>query len=184
MFYDGTVDPNLLWQGDVIKDFVVPEYSSPIVVLRDPPAEINNTVQFGGKLKHIKMLCDSNELTDAFSSSQEEIAITAEICDVAIISHSCDIDNKEFLTVAIVSPITLVTNLQTREDLKRWDRVFDKFYLPAEGQLEESYIDMNYIFSIPKEILVDKKGDRIVSMTSDYRTKFNYKLQQHFHRPD
>ncbi len=184
MYYDPTPDPNLLFQGDVIKDFVVPDPPDQIFIIRNPPEAIPLTIESNGKKLAIRAILAKNDVPDPFASGKEALIVDAILTRVAIISQSCDIDRKPFLTVAVVRPITSVGNKYRRENLQKWNKVFEYFWLPSSQVLEESFIDLTLLYSVRSETLKTKIGDRILSMTANYRNTFKYKVAQYFNRPD
>lgn len=184
MFYEPSPDPRLLWQGDIIRNFIVPGPLETVLIVRDPPPPIPSTTLLNGRSLPIRAIFSREDLVDAYALNKETLVVDSSLTIVAIVSQSCDIDRKPFLTLAVVSPITLVTNLSRKEELKRWDRVFENFWLPPENGIEESFVDLTLLFSVPRDALIGKIGDRILSMTADYRNKFKYKLAQYFSRPD
>jgi hypothetical protein len=184
MYYDIPADPTLLWQGDIIKDFVVPDPPDRIFIVRNPPPSIPSTIPFNGKNLPIRAIFTKGDLQDAFASTKEALVVDATLTNVAIVSQSCDIDRKPFLTVAVVRPISSVGNADRREALKKWEKVFEYFWLPSSAVLQESYIDLTLLYSVRAETLKAKINDRILSMSVSYRETFKYKVAQYFSRPD
>jgi hypothetical protein len=184
MFYDPAPDPSLLWQGDIIRNFVVPAPPERVLILRDPPETVPTSIPFNNKNLQIRAIFEKDDLIDAYSLTRESLYVDSVLTNVAIVSHSCDIDRKPFLTLAVVSPITSIDNLSRRENLKTWHRVFECFWLPAANGLEDSFIDLTLLFPARRETVIAKLNDRVLSMTPEYRTKFKYKLGQYLTRPD
>jgi hypothetical protein len=185
-YYEPRPDPDLLWQGDVIRDFIVPIAPEKISIVRNPPLTIPSSIEENGKIRPIRTIYGIEDLPDPFASLSEALVVDAVLTKVAIVSHSCDIDRKPFLTVAIVNPISVVGNKERREDVKKWDKVREYFWLPASevNGLDESVIDLSLLYSVRAETLKAKIADRIVSMHESFRSKFQFKLAVYFHRPD
>lgn len=184
MYYEESPDQAQLWQGDVLSNFVLPVPTAQVYLVRNPPLPMLPTTLVEGKNIPIRAVYELNDLTDAFSSTKEALLTDSLKTNVAIISHSCDIDRKPFLTVALVKPLSSVPNKGRREDLKRNDRAFEYFWLPGSTALEESVVDFTLVFSVKAELLKAKIADRLLSMTAEYRYKFKYKIAQYFGRPD
>ncbi|HUI31658.1 MAG TPA: hypothetical protein VLX91_15725 [Candidatus Acidoferrales bacterium] len=184
MYYEADPDPIQLWQGDVIRNFILPVPTEQVYIVRNPPDPLLPTTFSGGKNIPIKAIYEPSDLQDAFFLGKEALLTDALLTNVAIISHSCDIDRKPFLTVAAVKPITVVTNKNRRENLKDLYKVFEYFWLPLSDNLEESIVDFSVTYSVKAEVLRAKLNDRILSLTPEYRTKLRHKLQQYFGRPD
>ncbi len=184
MYYETNPDPTKLSQGDVLKNFILPVPIKQVFIVRNPPDPLLPTTLSGGRNIPIKAIYELSDLQDAFSSTTEAMLTDALQTNVAIVSHSCDIDWKPFLTIAAVKPISFVTGKGRREDVKRTDKVFEYFWLPESTILEESVIDFTLLYSVKAETLKAKLADRILSMTPDYRYKLKYKIAQYFERPD
>jgi hypothetical protein len=183
-YYDPNPDPNSLLQGDVIRDFIIPIAPAKISIVRNPPPTIPSSIEDKGKILQVRTIYGSEELPDSFASLHEVIVNDAILTKVAIVSHSCDIDRKQFLTVALVMPISSVGNKERREAVKKWNKVYEHFWLPESSALEESVIDLTLLYSVRSETLKAKIADRILSMDEVYRYTFKKKLCQYFDRPD
>ncbi|MBI2429486.1 MAG: hypothetical protein HYV29_11960 [Ignavibacteriales bacterium] len=184
MFYDPIPDPKLLSQGDVLNNFVIPVLQERLAIVRNPPSGHQLNFQINGKEIPLKAIYEKDDLPDAFATNKESLIVDSIKTQVAIISQSCDIDRKPFLTIAVVHPIQNISSQSKRDDLKRWDRVFECFWLPSEGNFAESYIDLSLLFSVHRDVLLPRIVDRVLAMTSDYRYKLKHKFAQFYSRPD
>lgn len=185
-FYDPTPDPNLLSQGDIIRDFIFIDPPEQIFLVRDPPATVVNNENLSPEtVVQLKRVERQSSVADAFHDGKEAVVVDALLANVAIISQSCDIDRKSFLTVATVRPISFIGNAEKQQTVRSQShKVFGTFWLPGvENVLAESYVDLSLIFSVRREVLVHKINDRILGLLPEPRQRLQWSIIQHFGRP-
>lgn len=181
MSYEANPDLNTLFQGDGIAKFVLPEPTQKPLIAR--PLEVPQSASSESEPKDILRVFGQDELADAFSGGREAIVVGATLSTVVVISQSCDVQRKPFLTVAAVRPMRLIENTQRREDVKRLDRVLEYFALPPGPNIEESFVDLTLLYSVPRKLLVTFLPNRLFSMTSSFRQSFQWAIMQFFGRP-
>ena len=181
MSYEPAPDPNPLFQGDGIARFVLPEPTQKPLIAR--PLGVPVSASSECDPKDILRVFGQDQLADAFYGGREAIVVGATLSTVVVISQSCDVQRKPFLTVAAVRPIRLIENTQRREDVKRIDRVLQYFALPAGPNIEESFVDLTLLYSVPRELLVSVLPNRLFSMTTSFRQNFQWAIMQFFGRP-
>lgn len=116
------------------------------------------------------------------------IAVTSKKSSVIIISHSCDIEQRNIVLIAPVYSLQslisegLVKNSQI-ENLK--DRKINYlFYLPPFGsEFEESVALLNSIHYVSKEMLNKFKDNKIISLSDWGRHHLGYTLGVMLGRP-
>jgi len=181
MSYEPNPDSNTLFQGDGIAKFLLPEPTEKPLIAR--PVEVPTSVAPESGQNDILRVFGQDKLADAFAGGREAIVVGATLSTVVVISQSCDVQRQPFLTVAAVRPIRLIENTQRREDVKRIDRVLQYFALPAGPNIEESFVDLTLLYSVPRELLISCLPNRLFSMTSSFRQSFQWAIMQFFGRP-
>ena len=119
------------------------------------------------------------QLPDPFINGDESTMVQAGLFTGAIVSQSCDIDNKDFLSVAIVKPIDKIGG-KNKQDSIREGKTVGAFLLPPTASFSESFIDLSMIFSMHRSIPVPALPKRILSMTNDYRGVLRWRLSNFF----
>ena len=184
IIYDPSPNPLVLSQGDIIRNFIFPDPPDDVFLVRKPPpastAPEEHTV---GDPATTRSIIRQGTVTDAFADGKEAIVVDAILTNVAVISQSCDIDRKAFLAVATVIPIISIAN-RDKEDSVRASKMGGTYWLPEQpGILLESYIDLSLIFSVRRENLVARIGDRILGLSILARQKLQWTIVNHFGRP-
>jgi len=169
--YETSPEPNVLFQGDVLRGVVIVALPAGVDILR-PDGE-------AGLLRPVRR----EDCEDAFASGREAIIAEATVTDVAIISQTCDIQRKQFVTVAAVSPIPAEWGERKRQDLRRWDRMLNMFYLAPSGDFPESVADFSMLYTFGREKLMGLMDHRVLSLDASSRQLLQYKLSQFFGRP-
>ena len=135
------------------------------LVRKPPPASTAPEEHPVGDPATTRSIIRQGTVTDAFADGKEAIVVDAILTNVAVISQSCDIDRKAFLAVATVIPIISIAN-RDKEDSVRASKMGGTYWLPEQpGILLESYIDLSLIFSVRRENLVARIGDRILGLS-------------------
>ncbi|MHA1395919.1 MAG: hypothetical protein ACTSRZ_20640 [Promethearchaeota archaeon] len=119
------------------------------------------------------------ELPDAFTN-KELIIVYAIKSNIIVLSQTCDIEHREFISIAPVFPLTNINNIDKINSLKN-NKVNYRFYIPESKNLEESYAELTLIHSIPKEYL--KLENRISSLSDYSRHLLQDQLNRYFCRP-
>jgi hypothetical protein len=103
-------------------------------------------------------------LREAFNGTAS-IAVTRGI----LLSHDCEIDNEDrYRAVALLRPIGPLGPREQEAIRNNADNRF--FYVPAVGDLPESYADLRRITTIPPAVL--QPENRIASLADESRTAF------------
>lgn len=86
-----------------------------------------------------------------------------------LLTYDCEYDkpNCAFVLVAEVKPLSLIPE-NGRGNVRK-NRVARSFYLPPQGELEESYVDFRHIGILDKRIVEDSSaaGNRLFSLTEE-----------------
>ena len=155
-YYCDDPDHNRFYQGDVLSNY-------DIVILPDKIAQ------------------SSDPGTDKSDSGSSLIYIKKLRTNIIIISQTCDIENREFVAVCPVFPITRIKTTDKKESIRR-NSVNYRFWLPAKtGFLNESYADFQIINTIKIDNIVIES--RLVSLTERYRAHLTNGLSRYFCRP-
>lgn len=181
MSYEPNPDPDTLFQGDGVAKFVLPEPTRKALIAR--PLEAPPSASPESDPKDILRVFGYDELADAFSGGRGAIVVGATLSTVVVVSQSCDVQRKPYLTVAAVRPLRLIENRQRREDVKRLDRMLEYFALPAGPNIEESFVDLTLLYSVPRELLISLLPNRLFSMSNSFRQSFQWAIMQFFGRP-
>jgi hypothetical protein len=183
-YYVLTPDPQILFQGDVLRDVVLPRPLDRTVIVREWPSEEKGLALLRAYRPH--------ELPDAFATGHDTIVVEATVATVVLISQTCDVQRKDYLILGLIRPLGEAGSRSKQEQVKRNDRVPDCFYLqphPAltitspEGLVEDFYVDFNCLFSMKREYVEAQRNKRVLSMTTEYRQLFQYRLGNFFSRP-
>jgi len=171
MFYEPSPDPTRFFQGDILENF-------PVVIL----PETVKVVRLQEKLKNhsVAHVHKQDELEDAFANGSEAILANASLMDIMILSQTCDIEHREFISIAPVFPISNIEN-QSKQDAIRKKKVSYLFHLPTEGKFEESFLDITTVNSVRRVTL--KLENRILSLSHFGRSHLAYFIYNYFNRP-
>jgi hypothetical protein len=97
----------------------------------------------------------------------DRINVTLRTTDCMLLSNDCDYDNKKFVLVGEIAPITRI-RLEHRDALRN-GQARRLFYLPElPGQLPEGFVQFTDMHRIDKGLLT-ASGGRIVSLSDDGR---------------
>lgn len=108
-----------------------------------------------------------------------------------VISHSCDIQRREFVQVCPVFELSKMndlseeakqkTNLDKFLESVRGQKTFYYLFLPASNFFPESYVDLTMINSAPRTIL--NNHTRVLTLSPSGRHLLGYKLMNLYLRP-
>lgn len=175
MYYEANPNPTTLFQGDILEDCPVVVLPSDLKILR--PTE---TTSSGEENCHYEVV-NVGQISDAFASDGTETIVTkAYRTNIMIISQTCDITYRDFISIVPVFPITRIDN-ENRKNSLRQGKVNYRFYLPESDGFEESYAEFTIINSVKKETL--RIENRIISLTHYYRSHLVERLHSFFCRP-
>ncbi len=184
MSYEPNPDTGKLFQGDILLNFILPDPPDKALIVRpvDGGDRQNPPTASAQEAEAIKVFSYA-ELPDAFSRGKEAVLVEATLSTVAILSQSCDVQRKPFLTVAAVRPMRLIQSEQRKADIRRPDRAFEHFALPPAPNFEESFIDLTLLYSVRRDYLLLHLPHRLFSMDSVLRQTFQWAVVQYFGRP-
>lgn len=182
MTYEPNPNPATLFQGDILSNFILPEPPDKALIARPTSSEAGQN-RGSSQAGEMVRIFGPAELTDAFHSGKEAVLVEATLSTVAVLSQSCDVQRKPFVTVAAVRPMRLIQSEQRKAEIRRIDRAFETFGLPASEKFEESFIDLTLLYSVRRESLTSQLPGRLLSMTSIFRQTFQWAVVQYFGRP-
>lgn len=161
-------DSERIYQGDILKDQIIITIPQNIQILR----ELEN--------KEYKFF-SLEELNDAFEQEVHEITVVNAVkTNVIILSQTCDIERREFISIAPVFPLTKIESEKKKGSIRNHKFNY-RFYIAESDALPESYAELTLINSIKKEILrLDK---RICSLSDYARQWLQDTLNRYFCRP-
>jgi len=171
MFYESRPDQGKLFQGDIIEKF-------PVVTL---PEDIK-IVRFKERFEDYSeaTVHRIDKLDVAFNAGTEAILVQASLMDIMVISQTCDIYHRDFVTIAPIFPLSNVDKKsQQKAIIDR--KTFYRFYLPLINNFPESYLDITTINSVKLENL--KIDNRILSLSDFGRSHLTYFINNYFNRP-
>lgn len=152
--YTSSPNTDCFFQGDILKNY-------PIIVLPD-------------------LLSAATSYGTSDLSGTSTIQVKKLITNVLILSHSCDIANRELVAICPVFPITRLEGGQ-REMLKK-GRMNYRFWLPEiTGIMDESYADFVIINTVRRDNL--DIHHRIASLSERYRGHLADAIYRYFCRP-
>ncbi len=165
MYYVPPPSPNNLYQGDVLGNTPVTIPSSEIQLFRPG----NNPAVYSAR-----------DLPDAFNSGTELLITEAYKTKVMILSQTCDAQNREFIVIAPIQPMSQVTNPDRRNAIVE-GKVNYRFWLPACDVLEESFVELTILNSVPKALVGVE--NRILTLSDGARHGLTDVLHRFFCRP-
>lgn len=171
MFYEPRPDATRFFQGDILENF-------PVTIL----PETVKIVRLQEKLQDfsIARVYERDKLDDAFINGTEPILAKASLMNIMILSQTCDIQNREFLSLAPVFPMANIESRSKQEAIRK-RKVFYRFHLPPEGEFEESFLDITTINSVRRSALILQ--NRILSLSHFGRSHFTFFIYNYFNRP-
>jgi hypothetical protein len=182
MYYEEHPKADTLYQGDVLDRFIFPDPPDDTLIARSSAEDVPPLPAGEERPFTIVRVFKQGLLPDAFSTNREAIVTTATRIRAAIISQSCDIQWKPFVTVAAVRAMTSLSSEGKKKEVRE-DKRFDVFWLPASAHLEESFIDFNLLLSLPGDALKKLLPNRILSLSISSRQQLQWKLMRFFGRP-
>jgi len=162
------IKPELLFQGDIIDNF-------PFFIFDN--------------LRAIKKTGDNTFEEEVVQNQTQSslFVLEAKYVKVIVLSQTCDIQNRNNV---IICPIYELENLLTdgtltekRAESLRANKFNYWFHLPECDVLKESLADLQTIQYVPKKMLEEYKGDRIISLDDLGRHKIGWFLANYFGRP-
>ena len=187
MYLDYAVNlPGTLLQGDIIKEYpfcYFPRKNEYIIV-----------EQSGSGLSLNQLNSEFHYSNDR--GSEEQLIVNSRLTNIMLLSQSCDMQSREIIIIAPVYTVeffseNLAREGNTEEQIRgkiltlkniKFERQFGYYYyLPASDDFLESYVDFNFIQSIPRDnISID---NRALSLSDHSRHWLAYKLNNFFGRP-
>ncbi len=171
MFYEQYPDVTMFFQGDILRNFPVSILSEKLKIVRLKKKYEDFSVA------HIY---EESKLNDAFANGSESILAKAFLMNVMILSQTCDIEHREFVSIAPIFPLSNVENISTQNAIRK-RKVFYRFYLPSEGDFEESFLDITTINSVSRSTL--RLEDRFLSISHYGRSNLAHFVYNYFNRP-
>jgi hypothetical protein len=171
MFYETNPDPTRFFQGDILASF-------PVTIL----PESVKIVRLEGKGEGFSLgrVYERDKLNDAFLNGSEAVLAKASLMNIMILSQTCDIEHREFVSIAPVFPITNIDSVAKQEAIRK-RKVLYRFYLPLEGKFEESFLDITTINSVRRATL--KLENRILALSHYGRSHLTFFINNYFNRP-
>ncbi len=169
MFYaDELPEPDRIYQGDIFKEQIIITIPPDLKLLRLDDDE-----------RYVLYALD--ELENAFKgNSSEALVANAVQTNVIVLSNTCDIDHREFVSIAPLFPLDIISNTDVQRSIKE-RKINYMFFLPSSGECPDSYADLNLINSVKKEIL---NLDNRTSSLSEYAQRWlQDTLYRYFCRP-
>jgi hypothetical protein len=154
-WYDNDPDLSQLYQGDVLRDIPFPSWPTILAASHIEKMPILRVFESGRRTpKQIDRLPNylesqaRSQVQDAFNNLEKREYVMAEcrLRNVMILTRGCQLDHTERKYV-VVAPVTAFGDLQPdqqREDILAATRarmVPNRFYLPAAGDLRDSFAD-------------------------------------------
>jgi len=174
MYYDEEPVPDFVQQGDIFRDFIITTIPKDFLVARGGFLD-ENLEEGEATLK------PSQSIPDLFSSGIELIVTRATKSNVIVISQTCDIQNREFVIIAPVFPLSRIESDKRVRAVKE-GKTFYRFFLPQkEGIIEEAFVELTILNSVRRDCLSLER--RILSLTHFYRGHFVYHLNRFLCRP-
>lgn len=162
-----------LHQGDVVADFpvvLIPE-SDPYIVYE----------QYSETYPKAATIFRATEVAGAFEKGLEPIIANAYQSMVMVLSHTCDIEHREFIAVAPLFTLSSVSSAERRRSIINY-KVNYRFYLPRYKHLiEDSYVDFVIINTVKPYLVPVNK--RILSLDEHGRSLLVDSLYRYFCRP-
>jgi hypothetical protein len=160
---------DIYYQGDVVKNF---------------PFFIFDNFEFVEKSG--EKLYKKSE--DKKTEEESFIIAKAKLSNIIILSHTCDIQQRENVIIAPIYPIKLfeengiLTNGKSGLIKKR--KIAYWFYLPKlEGIIEDSLVDFQTIIYVSVKFLDNFRNNKVLTMTDWGRHHLGWGLSNYFGRP-
>jgi hypothetical protein len=168
------LNPAGLSQGDVVFSVLLGSVHQPVAYLG------RNVFQAKGKT-HWPQTHDM----ELYKTDSTGLFVSrGRVCNVVVLSHSCEIDKKldskkVRVVVAPIAPIDGISDPVARESILR-SRRWALFPLPEIPGLGTYYADFRQIASVARDLLLEE--NRIASMTPDSEALLRARLIGYFTR--
>ena len=178
------VSTDAIYQGDVIVGFhfIVPPLGEP------------TSLQLNG---NIFTKTSISSVLNAYQTGCETLIVNSLISNGMIITQTCDIQRRKYISICPIHNFTTITEELTQEglELKRIQNFIEQikqqkinyyFYLPTiiqddGNKIEEGYVDLQVINSVPRENI--NNYSRLITLSDKGRHWLDYKLINLFGRP-
>lgn len=190
-WYDLKPDLSSFFQGDIVRDVPViflPDKISKWLILRpNLKGKVHTDEVLGGQICKWFESRPEGQLLDRwqYGNREEYVAAKAQMMSVAILTQSCDIENRQYYQIAPLYPET--TQKPASLEHLRANRLNYTFYLPALVPYipENSYIDLAQTSLVPKTYFPKNAvPDRLAARLTDLaRTRLQEQIAHYFGRP-
>ncbi|MBX9906390.1 hypothetical protein K2X96_00660 [Patescibacteria group bacterium] len=160
----GLLDPTTLYQGDLIEDFPFHDLDSHSSVVRN----------------------ESGTLVEQATEDQNYLAlIETKKRTVMILSQTCDIQRRTHVIVCPIFDLQEYSRTISRDKVEALKKrtINYLFYLPAHGNFQESFADLQQIHYVPLETMNSYKDKRVLSLSDLGRHHLSWSLASLFGRP-
>ncbi|MFZ2907741.1 MAG: hypothetical protein WA014_01160 [Minisyncoccia bacterium] len=161
-----TVDPNTLYQGDILENF-------PFYILDKPQS--------------VKKEEDGSFSLEQEAATSDLHVIGSKTQRVILLSQTCDIQRRNNVMICPVHELAqfIEDNTLNTDSVKsiRDRKNYYFFYLPAFNGLPESIADLQTIIYVPRAVIAARISDRIVPMSDLGRHHLGWSLANLFSRP-
>ena len=114
--------------------------------------------------------------------SGEQASSFCQVSRAIVLNHDCDIENEpEHRLVALVRPLAPVRDAAHQEVI-RLNQNYSYFYLPAEGEMPDAYVDFRRITSLTPDFL--SISDRLSSLSEESVKALQFHLFRFLTRRD
>ncbi len=175
--------PDAIYQGDIVLNFsfIVPPLGESIIIQSSGNSLIKTPI---------------SSVSSPYSSGSENLLVNSFRASGMIITQTCDIQRRKYISLCPVHPFNDIREELTQEGLeeKRIEKFIESikqqrinyyFYLPPailnEVRIEESYVDLQVINSAPRENISNYQ--RLITLSDKGRHWLDYKLINLFGRP-
>lgn len=184
MFYrkDGEYDTDKLYQGDILDNF-------PFFIL---PGEEFNLLE-ENFLEDVEQRNYRIEQYETVPARENLVsAVDVKRSRVAVLSQTCDIQQRDFVMIAPVFPLArLIASGDIRGGGESMLRARKEgkynylFYLEpdTDGSITESVIDLQQMHYFSKQLVLAQKDNRILAMSDWGQHHLGWKLSCFFGRP-
>lgn len=177
-WYDPVLDASALYQGDIIYEVpmvLMPPSGKEWLLLRPNKPGTIQQVKKGRFLPTAFAPRAESQASDPWSDGTELVLAKATKLPVAILTQTCDLDQRTFFQCA---PIYLIPGAKTPEEV---NESYHQFPLPGDAELAASYIELSQVCSVHASYA---RRARLVKRLSGYaRTALQAKLAKFYGRP-
>jgi len=161
-----TVDPNILYQGDILEDF-------PFYILDKP--------------QPVKKEEDGSFSMEQQTTTTDLQVVGSKTQRVILLSQTCDLQRRNNVMICPVHELAqfIEDNTLNADSVKsiRDRKNYYFFYLPAFNGLPESIADLQTIIYVPRAVITAHILNRIVPMSDLGRHHLGWSLANLFSRP-